>query len=259
MLVALLLSGSRAALVALGGALALTWAAARRGFIAVPLVLGILGITMIFIFGANSTGYLGAVRDQFVSIVDVSGTAHYQTERGDEKQADNAFRRALWDSIFRQTLQEGQWPLGKGFGHNFLPSFEQEYRKGSWDNLRSAHNYYVTVFGRLGLLGFGLFVAISFEIVRNGLRTALALRRGERYDHQALAYWCAVWVILISGSFGVVLEGPMGAIPFWSFIGLALASDDRHRLEARAEEPAVALIEPVRERQRQIPRPVLAR
>ena len=31
----------------------------------------------------------------------------------------------------------------------------------------------------------------------------------------------AVWVVMISACLGVVLEGPMGAIPFWIMLGLA--------------------------------------
>ncbi len=256
LVVSMSLTGSRAALVALGGALTLTWVAGRRGFLALPMVFGALAVAAVLVFGADSTGRLASTRDQLISIVDVSGSYSYQSDLGEEKQADNRFRRALWDSIYRQTVQDNAWFLGKGFGYNFIPAFEDEYRAGSWDTLRSAHNYYYTVFGRLGLLGFGTFVAITIVMVQYSLRTALALRRGERHDSQSLAYWCGAWAILISGSFGVVLEGPMGAIPFWSFMGLALASDDRKRIAAKAEETEALVFETPRGRP--MPRPALA-
>lgn len=235
LLVGMMLSASRSALVAFSGGLTLTWVAARRGFVALPLFVGIFGIAGIFILGAGSNGRLATARDHLMSIVDVSGTYEYQTDLGDAKQGDNQFRRVLWESIFKQTAQDEAWVAGKGFGYDFIPAFEQEYNRGSWENLRSAHNYYITVFGRLGIIGLGLFLAISYEIMRHGLRAALAMRRGERRDPQALAYWCAVWAILIAGTFGVVLEGPMGAIPFWSMLGLALASNDRFEMARQAE------------------------
>ena len=249
----MMLSGSRAAIVALAGSLALTWLAARRGFVAFPLVLGIFGLAGIFVFGANSSGRLAGMRDQFVSIVDVSGTHVYLTDAGDEKQADNDFRRALWESIFKQTVEDNAWMVGKGFGYNFIPAFESGYQRGSWDTLRSAHNYFITVFGRMGVLGLGLFVAISVGVIQHGLRAAMVLRRRQRHDSQTLAYWCIAWAILISGTFGVVLEGPMGAIPFWSMLGFALAGNDRFELEQKADAAETPEIAPV---PRLVPSPV---
>ena len=38
---------------------------------------------------------------------------------------------------------------------------------------------------------------------------------------EAMTLQAAVWVVMISACLGVVLEGPMGAIPFWIMLGLA--------------------------------------
>jgi O-antigen ligase len=222
---------ARAALLAMGVAMALTWVAARRGFLVYPAVLGTVGLVAVFAFGSISNGgRMAQISDQLLSVVDVSASYHYQTDFGETKESDNRFRRALWNSMINQTVQQNQWLMGEGFGYDFMPSFEREYQAGTWGDLRSAHNYYVTVFGRLGLVGFCLFAAITFEIIRLSLRSALQLRRQEERNPQALAYWCCVLALLASGAVGVVLEGPMGAIPFWTMIGLALACKDRLEL-----------------------------
>jgi hypothetical protein len=38
-----------------------------------------------------------------------------------------------------------------------------------------------------------------------------------------LVYYTAIIAFLINASFDVYLEGPMGAMPFWIFVGLAYA------------------------------------
>ena len=39
--------------------------------------------------------------------------------------------------------------------------------------------------------------------------------------------WCYVWAIFTSACFGVVLEGPMGAVVFWILLGAAAARGRR--------------------------------
>jgi len=55
----------------------------------------------------------------------------------------------------------------------------------------------------------------------------------------SLGTWCAAWVILVSACFGAVLEGPMGAVIFWSALGLAAAMSNygTPREEINPDEP----------------------
>jgi hypothetical protein len=55
------------------------------------------------------------------------------------------------------------------------------------------------------------------------LRTWRALR-DPTLTFTSGASWCAAWVLLICAAFGVVLEGPMGAVVFWTILGLANAT-----------------------------------
>ena len=85
---------------------------------------------------------------------------------------------------------------------------------------RSPHSIVVTVIGRMGLFGFILFSLIIGEMFRNTRRVMLkAHRNGIATD--ALCYWCMVWVLFATSCFGVVIEGPMGAILFWTLLGCA--------------------------------------
>jgi hypothetical protein len=43
-------------------------------------------------------------------------------------------------------------------------------------------------------------------------------RNGQPFEW---GLWCAILTILIAANFNVVLEGPMGAVPFWIMLGLA--------------------------------------
>ena len=220
----------RAALVALIFAFIIPWVARYRGFRIYPIVFGLVAlISLMSISLLPSDNAAAKIQDQVLSMTDFSGSYTYQTSFGDMKAADNDFRRVLWKSFYDQTVQSNQWVFGKGFGYDFIPQFEVEYQRGRWEGLRSAHNYYISVFGRLGITGFLLMLGITWYIVRGGLQAALAYRRGELEGTRVMVYWCGVWTILASGTFGVVMEGPMGAIPFWTFLGLALGADPRIR------------------------------
>ncbi len=226
LLVCLAFTPARAAIVALGFGLLLPLFAVPRRLFVYPAIFVLTATTALFVAGEISdNSRVKVTEEELMSIVDFSNSFHYETDVGDMKGTDNDFRRELWRSIFKQTIDDNEWIQGKGFGYDFIPRFEKEYNKGSWDTLRSAHNYFVTIFGRAGAVGLALLLAITFMVVRGGLKTAARLRHGELHDNRALSYWCCAWTLLASGSLGVVMEGPMGAIPFWSFLGLACAYD----------------------------------
>jgi hypothetical protein len=70
---------------------------------------------------------------------------------------------------------------------------------------------------------------------------ALRLARLARTDDTALAplgWWSVSWVMLASACFGVVLEGPMGAILFWTSLGLANATSTDALAAAASAESA---------------------
>ena len=67
----------------------------------------------------------------------------------------------------------------------------------------------------MGVIGLIPFLMLVATMIR---RTRRAARLGPSSE---TALWCAAWIILVSACFGVVLEGPMGAVVFWTLLGLA--------------------------------------
>ncbi len=92
---------------------------------------------------------------------------------------------------------------------------------------RSPHNIVITVFGRMGVIGEIILVMLCAAILRGSLQ----LLARESPGNWGLAV--VPWVVIVSSCFGVVLEGPMGAVPFWILLGLMHAE-----LRAVADESA---------------------
>ena len=257
------LSIVRAALLALAcGSLLLFLAGQRRVFVFLGGGIVAAAIAVMFVTAAGGSvadsPRILHFKDKIASMVDLTGRYEYQTDLGTMKGDNNEFRRTFWKVMATETTKSN--PLfGKGFGYNFLPQFEAYYARGSWEGLRSPHNYYVTVYGRMGAVGLLIFLGITFVIMKNAVRAALLVRAG-RLAPADFSYWCAAVVLLVSATFGVVLEGPMGAIPFWTFLGLAArqtlkpppaaAADSAALTEERREPPLTAASPAVPHRRR---------
>lgn len=159
---------------------------------------------------------IDGVRNRVQSIVDFSGTRSYETEENSVKGDNNRFRLVWWRNVATETLRTNP-VFGLGFGHDLATGFVREYYPEAGEEFaaRSPHNIAVTALGRLGLVGVAVWAALCFEIVRRAWRAM----RGAA-DPLVWALWGAVLTILVSATVGVVLEGPMGAVPFWVALGL---------------------------------------
>jgi succinate-acetate transporter protein len=95
----------------------------------------------------------------------------------------------------------------------------------------------LSVFGRTGLVGFATLLVVLFAMIT---RTRLAGRESLQANQpdSALAPWLLVWAIFTAACFGVVLEGPMGAIVFWITLGMANAGTHRTASTTAIEEAA---------------------
>ena len=228
---------SRSALLALAATSILIWIARRRNFFGYWLVLAGLGSLILLVaeFGFANSEWRPVFRqfnEKIVSMTDFSGRAKYETELGQYKADDNEFRRTFWKTMVNQTTRTAP-VFGKGFGYDFLPEFERIYGRGTWDRLRSPHNYFISVYGRLGLVGFGVFASIALLLLRGAIKAATLVRVGL-LDTETLGYWCAACVLLVSATFGVVLEGPMGGVLFWSFLGFGASGLKLHDMAKEA-------------------------
>jgi O-antigen ligase len=224
LIVGALATNNRASMVGLG--IATLWLAfARRWrFAAVQVLSGAAGVVLILAaaYFANipweKTPVYG-LYERVVSIADPLGRRSYESETSLSKGDNNLFRAVWWRAVVDETVQGNPW-LGLGFGYDLSDEFVREYfpDPSSEFTTRSPHNVLLTVFGRMGLAGLLPFLAFIAAMAQ---RTWRAVRH-DTTDETGL--WCASWVILASACFGVVLEGPMGAVVFWSVLGIANAA-----------------------------------
>jgi O-antigen ligase len=235
----ILASDNRASFLGITGVAALLLIASRWHY---PLTLGVAGsLAAITLLGmgtlgnnAWAQGKLRSTADQIISITDIAGKGSYMQGESYYKGDNNRFRTTWWKNVILETWDTNP-VLGLGFGHDLASGFLQEYYPdGTADDFaaRSPHNIFITVFGRMGLLGLFVWVGFCWILLK---RTWHSLRHTGMQDNWSL--WCGLWVLLISASFGVVLEGPMGAVPFWVMLGLASATELESAETSRAALP----------------------
>jgi hypothetical protein len=176
--------------------------------------------------------------EHVASMVDLTGTRRYTNPEQEFVGDNNRFRLAWWRSV-----AEEMWAVnpvfGVGFGYDITTPFVRNYEfdLGEDFTTRSPHSIFMTVFGRMGLVGGLAWLAI-LGCAANQMRRLLLHGRNGHDISGPLGWWSVSWVYLTSACFGVVLEGPMGAVVFWSALGIAY-SRTAVLLEAAADETAL--------------------
>lgn len=237
-LLGVLLSENRASL--LGLLIVTGWLAVAQRWALLRTQLAALALVGIALLGGAAVGAVGPrenaalpVYERVASIFDFDGTRAYFSSEAEFKGDNNRFRLVWWRTVFDETLAGNPW-LGLGFGHDLAAGFLRQYYPDNLEEFttRSPHNILLTIFGRTGVLGLVVFLAVPFVMAR---RTFRALRQ-TRCDPARVGSWLTAWLILVCACFGVVLEGPMGAVVFWTSLGLAnVANPD---VSASTETPA---------------------
>jgi len=237
------IDSSRAALVALAvtcgwWALARRWAPWKLQAAIIPSAISLLALIAIFRAADISQSRLYSIYEHVASITDVSGTRQYESSEQEFVGDNNRFRLIWWRTVIDETWGGGRL-FGLGFGYDLAAQFIKNYNLDMGDEFtaRSPHSIYFTVLGRMGLVGLAAWLAVVAAIVA---RTWKAIRI-VRHDDGALpvlGWWSVSWVMLMSASFGVVLEGPMGALVFW--IALGVANQSSHELVASANDEVPA-------------------
>lgn len=211
---------NRAAILALFVATAWLAIAGRWRFAAVQAISGTVIVIMILV-GASVARIswqntpLFSVYEGIVSIFDPSGQRTYRGEQTFSKGDNNLYRAVWWRAAIDETIEENPY-FGLGFGRDLAERFVRLYYPENAEDfsVRSPHNVFISIFARMGVLGLAAFLALTGAMA---VRTWQAIRLGSA----AAGLWCAAWAILVSACFGVVLEGPMGAVAFWTLLGIA--------------------------------------
>jgi hypothetical protein len=173
------------------------------------------------------------VAERVHSLTDYFGSGTYLSEESSMKGDNNRFRSMWWRAVVDETIAENP-VFGLGFGHDLARAFLREYNPEMAEDFtaRSPHSIIVSTIGRMGVAGLAAFALLVGAFV---VRTWRAVRSPST-PLADLGLWACVWNILISACFGVVLEGPMGAVVFWSLLGIL----NSPRSDASAEEQAEA-------------------
>ena len=143
---------------------------------------------------------LSQITDNFSSIVNTNI---------DGNLAENKVWRLIWwAKLVNESFTLQHFFVGKGLGM----SLAGNDILNTDDNLRSPHNFHLTILAR-----FGYIVFIAWIIWLVSLFKLLFTRK---LAGKTLAITAILLAFIINGSFDVFFEGPMGAFPFWTFVGL---------------------------------------
>jgi O-antigen ligase len=257
--VALLLPLSRATFLGFAAAVVILMLSGQAKFLLRVLVFLAIGIMILIpiVLTMKSTGeatYATQLRDKVLSTVDPFGNKRtFASDVGEASAGNNEFRARWWQSVINETNDRS--PLvGLGFGYDLAKRFLQGYTAVNQYEFdaRSPHSIILTVYGRMGIVGIIAFGVVIFLILRSSLRCAAAVRR-RKTSPLDIAQWCGVLAILVTACFGVMLEGPMAAIVFWSLLGMA-----SYR-EWERTQPAQKKVAPVAESPSEVLQPISSR
>lgn len=218
-----LMASPRAAMTAIAATTVLWLVVGRWRIAAAQLGLvvsaSLLTLAVLWISGKDvRTSAPYSAYEHAVSIFDPEGTGSYINGESGDPGDNNRFRMIWWHDVIAETVETN--PLfGLGFGSDLASRFLADYDLLSDETFsaRSPHSMMVTVFGRMGIVGFLAWLAVSAAIARIVWRL---FRQGDADGIGLASIACVTWV---SACFGVVLEGPMGAVVFWTVVGLANA------------------------------------
>lgn len=172
------------------------------------IVFGVFAVIEIDGDAQGRTISLSQITDNFSSIVssDIDGSL-----------TDNkVWRLVWWAKLLNESFTLEHFFIGKGLGMslagNDLTSVDE--------NLRSPHNFHLTIIARFGYIIFFIWVYWLYLLFKPLFKKQLS--------GKMLGLTCILLAFIINGSFDVFFEGPMGAFPFWTLVGLLLVEEYYH-------------------------------
>jgi hypothetical protein len=189
-------------------------AAFQLGIISAATVITLAVMT--FSGGEITTSVPYSMYEHAISIFDPAGTGNYINNESGDLGGNNQFRLIWWRDVVEDTLAEAPL-LGQGFGADLSTRFLADYDLLGDETFsaRSPHSMLVTVIGRMGFIGLAAWIMVSGSIA------VLVWRLLKSGDPDSMGLASITAVVWTSACFGIVLEGPMGAVIFWTVLGLA--------------------------------------
>jgi O-antigen ligase len=185
-------------------------------FILVPLVMLVI-VLVTTLGGIEIPGRIGVVNLEFFkqhirSISDSEGTPGSSVESR-FKMADEAFQHFLAHPV-----------VGEGFGLPLLTEMDENNSEGNNAVTRMPHNSSLSYLARMGTIGFAVWIAFHFCLIR---RFSYAIRQRAACEDKRIAAF-VLWLFLFYVLFmiGSLVEAPFefpsGAVPFYFLMGFAL-------------------------------------
>jgi hypothetical protein len=141
----------------------------------------------------------------------------FSSEDDGTSLSDNkVWRLVWWARIVEYTFMGDYFFFGRGLGMSLAATDDIDYDPTD-GNLRSPHSFHMTVLARFGVPIFFLWLYWMYLHIRE-------IRRKE-LSALMLVLLSVSLSFLINASFDVFLEGPMGAMPFWIFVGFVYAEE----------------------------------
>jgi hypothetical protein len=104
--------------------------------------------------------------------------------------------------------------IGRGVGENLALINDIQVEN---DSLRAPHNFHLNILARFGFIFLFIWIWWIGMHLKN-IRTSNV----NEFNVMALVI---IMAFLINASFDVYLEGPMGAFPFWTWLGILYIND----------------------------------
>lgn len=157
-------------------------------------------------FQGRTVGF-DQLKNNFLSIVSSNDDVPATLE-------DNKIWRLVWwGKIINYSFTPQYFFTGRGLGMSLVKTDGIDAN----EDLRSPHNFHLTIMARFGVLVFFLWLYFLYQLFYEFFRRELT---GNRFLIASILI-----AFVINASFDVFLEGPMGAFPFWTFIGLLLIEE----------------------------------
>ena len=121
------------------------------------------------------------------------------------------WRLVWWAKILDYSFSPNYFFQGKGLGMSLS---EADEVISEAEEVRSPHNFHLTVMARFGVPIFCLWLFWLFLLFKPMFKKQL--------DAKTLLISTVLLAFIVNASFDVFLEGPMGAFPFWTWVGLLL-------------------------------------
>ena len=127
---------------------------------------------------------------------------------------NKVWRLVWWGKIIEYTFGGEYFFNGKGLGMSLATDDDIPMAE---EDLRAPHNFHLNILARFGVPFFCVWLYWIFLNLQ-GIRL-------KEQDPFRLILLVIFIMFILNASFDVFLEGPMGAFPFWTFVGIMYAKE----------------------------------